>query len=73
MACPFSKFCLECASGLSMETTSTMDKTQPISASHSQRSSRRRTSTSTLLSECFSAFVSNDKLDVLSKDAVASM
>jgi len=56
-----------------METTSATDKTQPISASHSQRSSRRRTSTSTLLSECFSAYVSDDKFGVLSKGAVASM
>jgi len=56
-----------------METTPATDKTQPISASHSPSSSRMRTSTSTLLSERFSSFVSDDKLVVLSKGVVASL
>ena len=56
-----------------METTSARDKTQPISASHSPSSSHMCTSTSTLLSECFSAFVSDDELAVLSKGVVASL
>ena len=72
MACPFSKFCLgmcewtNCPE-LSMETTPATDKTQPISASHSPSSSHTSTSSSTLLSERFSAFVSDDKHAVLSK------
>ena len=74
MACPFYKFCLgmcewtDCP-GLSMETTPATDKTQPISASHCPSSSRTRTS-STLPSERFSAFVSDDELAVLSKGVV---
>ena len=50
-----------------METMPATDKTQPISASHSPSSSRTHTSTSTLLSERFSAFFSDDELAVLSK------
>jgi len=48
---------------LSMETTPTTNKTQAISASHSPTSSCMCTSTSnsTLLSEHFSDFVSNDE------------
>jgi len=51
----------------------TKDKTQPISASHSPSSSHTHTSTSTLLSERFSAFVSDDELAILSKGVVASL
>ena len=64
---------LESASGLSIETTPATDKTQPISASHSPSSSRTRTFTSILLSERFSAFVSDDELAVLSKGVAASI
>jgi len=56
-----------------METAPARDKTQPISASHSPSSSRTHTSTSTLLSKRFSAYVSDNKLAVLSKGVVASL
>ena len=55
-----------------METTPATDKTQPISASHSPSSSRTSTSGSTLYSEHFSAFVSDDEHAVLSKGVVSA-
>ena len=60
LSVPFSKFCLGmCEWTLYVNHTryAYTDKTQPISASHSPSSSRTRTSTSTLLSECLSTFV----------------
>ena len=71
---------LECASGLSVETTPSTDKTQPISVSYSLHSmysrspssSRTRTSTTALLSEPSNAspLFRDDKLAVLSKGVV---